>query len=306
MNTIDGTVYENWKVYSMHNKLIFRCGQKKTQWYLDRHLAIPHPEQKRAIQLTFEAAGDGHAKDKYMIEDRDNACVACSSQASLTKHHVVPEVYRRAMPVSIKSKSVNAIKKNWSSTTDLLLLLTGLQSRDILILCKYCHDKYERHAVDMKKKLAEKYSCPLEGKGWVQMPEHRSVKKAAQALRMPPDALAKIPKDRTDQLTQIVETFRDNTPSIKGCPWSQVLAHCADLRDRVRGPDFVDHGTFVINQLARDDSKTPNDSKDGSQSPPLILDDALKRFIKMWRQHFLDHAQPKHLSHHWSVEAPIP
>lgn len=64
------------------------------------------PNESRSIKLTFEAKGDGHKKGDYMVEDRSNTCVSCGSNQYLTVHHVVPEMYRHWMPLTIKSKSV--------------------------------------------------------------------------------------------------------------------------------------------------------------------------------------------------------
>lgn len=61
--------------------------RKKAEWYLKRDLATMLDE--KAIQLTFEAKGEGHAENDYMIEDRDNFCVVCASHKDLTLHHVV-------------------------------------------------------------------------------------------------------------------------------------------------------------------------------------------------------------------------
>lgn len=63
--------------------------RKKARWYLDRELAVKRDDEERAIQLTFEAKGQGHDENDYMIEDRKNICVVCASQAGLTLHHVV-------------------------------------------------------------------------------------------------------------------------------------------------------------------------------------------------------------------------
>ncbi|KAJ2957005.1 hypothetical protein NQZ79_g7215 [Umbelopsis isabellina] len=67
-------VYDNWKVYSRNDKLMFRCNKKKVDWYLNRNLAVVLAEDK-AIKLVFEAKGDGHFEGDYMAEDRANICV---------------------------------------------------------------------------------------------------------------------------------------------------------------------------------------------------------------------------------------
>lgn len=73
---------------------------------MKRDLAVMLPDEPRSIKLTFEAKGDGHKKDDYMVEDRSNICVSCGTDQHLTIHHVVPEMYRHWMPLVVKSKSV--------------------------------------------------------------------------------------------------------------------------------------------------------------------------------------------------------
>ncbi|KAI8077885.1 uncharacterized protein BX664DRAFT_343729 [Halteromyces radiatus] len=275
-------IYENWKVYSLHNKLMFRCNEKKANWYLKRNLAKLIPGE-RTIQLTFEAKGNGHKEGDYMVEERINTCVACNATELLTMHHVVPEMYRRAMPLSIKSKS----------------------SRDILLLCKQCHHLYEDKATQLKKELMKQYDCPLEGKGWINSAEKRQVRKAATALLRFED---KIPQQRRDELILVVKEYYDrhenqNEPISydddgRIMAWKTILEQYSRLEDVYRGPDFIDHGTCVIRQLMEKGKIT---SEDGKQErwPEL------ENFIKLWRQHFLDHLEPKYLSASWTVNGEI-
>ncbi|KAL1914950.1 uncharacterized protein VTP21DRAFT_7866 [Calcarisporiella thermophila] len=151
-------VYENIRVYSIDGVLMFRCNRKKADWYLTRGLA--YESEPDTLQLTFKTKGPGHFDQPYMIEDRINRCVCCGRQDRLTLHHVVPAMYRIHMPESIKSHS----------------------SHDILLVCIPCHDAYERHANALKSELVIKYNIPLEGRGWVYVPENGRVRKAATAL----------------------------------------------------------------------------------------------------------------------------
>ncbi|KAF7729317.1 hypothetical protein EC973_004573 [Apophysomyces ossiformis] len=266
MQSRSNVVYENWKVYSQQGKLMFRCNEKKAQWYLKRQLATCLPET-RAIQLTFKAKGDGHRSDDYMVEDRVNACVACASTEGLTLHHVVPDMYRRWMPLVIKSKS----------------------SRDLLLLCKHCHDRYERDATALKKQFAKIYDIPLEGKGWVQVPENREARKAASALLRHPN----IPEKRREELADIVKNFQK--PEWADWDWEKILTTCCELKDQFQGPDFVEHGEYVVAQLMKS-----QEIREGKTVWP-----DLEIFVKQWRQHFMDHLQPKHLSERWSVDGDI-
>lgn len=55
---------------------------------MNKDLAELLTEETKAIQLTFEAKGDGHKEGDYMIEDRSNICVSCGVPDNLTMHHV--------------------------------------------------------------------------------------------------------------------------------------------------------------------------------------------------------------------------
>ncbi|KAI8144253.1 hypothetical protein BJV82DRAFT_608870 [Fennellomyces sp. T-0311] len=252
--------------------------RRKAQWYLTRDLAVAKDNEEHAIMLTFEAKGEGHSAGDYMVEDRENMCVVCASADGLTLHHVVPYVYRQWFPLSIKSKS----------------------SRDLLLLCKECHDQYERHATALKKSLATKYELPLEGKGWIRVPENRAARKAATALLHVAD---KIPSARQDELRSTINTFweKKKQSEVDGddwtkLEWEQVLKKCCELQDLFQGKDFIEHGQGVVQHLATNKS-IDNDGKE--RWPDLEI------FIKQWRQHFLDHSKPRYLSERWTVDGSI-
>ncbi|KAL7317493.1 hypothetical protein PS15m_003847 [Mucor circinelloides] len=266
-------IYENWRVYSKHHKLMFRCNEKKARWYLEKELASVLPKEERAIKLNFEAKGDGHKHGDYMIEDRSNICVSCGGDKYLTMHHVVPEMYRHWMPLVVKSKS----------------------SRDLLLLCKHCHDDYEQKAMSFKKAGVKRFNIPLEGSGWCTYPEYKNAKKAASALIRSSD---KIPKERQQVLKAIVLDFwKDyDKKEYKGDDLDAILKECSELVDHFKGPDYMEHGQSAINQLT---SKCVLNDKGQETWPDL------EAFIKEWRQHFLDNLKPKHLSKLWSVDADI-
>ncbi|KAI8055553.1 uncharacterized protein B0P05DRAFT_581702 [Gilbertella persicaria] len=241
-------IYENWKV-------------KKAQWYLKKNLAVLLPES-RAIQLTFEAKGDGHQQGDYMVQDRSNTCVACGGNTYLTMHHVVPEMYRHWMPLAVKSKS-------------------------------YCHDQYEQKATAFKKQGVARFGISLEGRGWITLPHYKKAKKAASALLRSSD---KIPLDRQTVLKDIVVQFwQEEHPDDTTTDFDCLLRECSELQDHFKGPDFIEHGQEAIRQLTQQCI-----IKDNKETWP-----DLENFIKEWRQHFLDHVQPKHLSPLWTVDASI-
>ncbi|GAN05125.1 hypothetical protein MAM1_0082d04594 [Mucor ambiguus] len=268
-------IYENWRVYSRHHKLMFRCNEKKARWYLEKELATLLPKEERAIRLNFETKGDGHKHGDYMVEDRSNICVSCGGNEYLTMHHVgkLKQTQLHWMPLVVKSKS----------------------SRDLLLLCKHCHDDYEQKAMNFKKAGVKRFNIPLEGSGWCTFPEYKNAKKAASALIRSSD---KIPQKRQQVLkSTVLDFWKDyDKKEYKGDELDDILKECSELVDHFKGPDYLEHGQSAIQQLT---NKCVLNDKGQETWPDLEV------FIREWRQHFLDNLKPKHLSKLWSVDADI-
>lgn len=131
------TIYGNCEVYSPQNELMFRCEEKRINWYLDRDLAVKIKDDPISIRLTFQPKGKGE-KNEILKLDRKNICVVCGETdlSKLTKHHVVPQEYRKHFPEDIKSHS----------------------SIFVMPLCKDCHELYEAEfAQEIKRELEAQY-----------------------------------------------------------------------------------------------------------------------------------------------------
>lgn len=160
-----------------------------------------------------------------------------------------------------------------------------------MLLCKQCHTKYEVDATLLKKQYAKRFDIPLEGKGWVNLPEHRKARKAASALIHAAD---KIPQERQAVLETIVRDFwkKHHDESVNR---ETMLKKCSELEDFYKGPDFIEHGQGVIGQLME------RHIVEGG----LSFWPDLENFIKEWRQHFIDHLKPTHLSELWTIDGDI-
>lgn len=280
---------------------MFRCSDKKIDWYLRKELAetIPvrlydanHEENARAIRLLFEPRGTGRNRvgDAWYLEDQRDKCVVCGREGTLasedtgicanessgvspiprahgggatglTLHHVVPYQYRKEMPLSFKSHG----------------------SHDVLAVCVTDHERYERFADVEKQRLCDRYDAPLAGRGWIKHPQHGIVRAAAAAILRYAE---NIPQDR---IVELENTIMKHYGLMERSQISQqILEASLDLRTLEKGPDFLEHGTIVIRQLQ---------AKEGEEG--------LANFVRFWRQHFLDHMRPKYLSNHWKVDDPV-
>jgi len=132
-------LYGNWVVLAPDGKLLSYGSEKRAMWYIDKDLATI--VNKRTIKLNFEPKGRN--LDDYSLQRKANRCVVCGSThiKTLTKHHVIPSMYKKLFPLEFKARS----------------------SHDIVVICRECHDRYEHDFADrLKEELAEKFNAPLQ------------------------------------------------------------------------------------------------------------------------------------------------
>lgn len=152
-----------------------------------------------------------------------------------------------------------------------------------------------------KKAGVKRFNIPLEGQGWVYLPEYKVAKKAASALIRSSD---KIPPARQEVLKETITSFwKKHGQEVKKGEvketeddWDSILNTCFELEDHFKGPDFIEHGNSAIQQLMK---RVEYNDKEQETWPDLEM------FIKEWRQHFLDYINPQFLSEKWSVDGDI-
>lgn len=128
----NGPYYSNEEVYGPDNELMFNCSREKADWYLSQGLAeIISNGTRRRIKLLFQPKGPGNRGEEYELSEKHSNCVVCGKESDLTRHHVIPECFRKHMPLTIKDKNMY----------------------DVLLVCLKCHLKYEGQAHLLKKKL---------------------------------------------------------------------------------------------------------------------------------------------------------
>ncbi|KAG0238624.1 hypothetical protein BGW42_004386 [Actinomortierella wolfii] len=196
-------IYDNISVYAPPDSaLIFKCSKKKADWYLSRSLA--RQLSPTSIYLTFVPAGPGRAGDAYYLEERENKCVICgvtTADAGATMLHVVPEQYRKWLPVRLKSHS----------------------SHDILVACPECNADWDRGATVLRKRIVQLYQVPLEGIGWIRDSEASVAKRAAGAV--------------VSEWRRQWETQRSTTLSILDDLIHQTSSSKVDVQQHSRGDD---------------------------------------------------------------------
>ncbi|KAJ2540012.1 hypothetical protein EV175_006281, partial [Coemansia sp. RSA 1933] len=266
---------------------------KRLAWYLTRNLATRLDES--TIQLTFQNKGTGRQGEDFYLQDMRNECCVCGSAANLTMHHVVPHQYRQHMEDAVKAHS----------------------SHDLLPLCIECHDGYEQSATQMKMHLGMCFDAPMDGRGWIERKGVSQGRRAAAALLGP--QIARIPPPRIQELREVariaIDTYSDlfptdiqhdaDCPPVSLGPCVHHLRAICALPMRERGPDYVSHGEIVVGLLTASNTAVDNAAPDMCDACSALVDGGVAAFVAAWREHFLEHAQPKRLPDHWDPAYPV-
>lgn len=173
-------LYENYEMLSIDNRLICFCSKKRAEWYVKRRLASFVNE--KVFKLNFEPKGQGFDHE-YFKTPLENKCVCCGSHKELTKHHVVPYVFRKRFPVKFKSNN----------------------HYDVLALCVDCHEEYEVHATKLKNDMIEQAKKIGQKQDKLTV-EQKRVLKAALALDKI-NGNRSVPKERIKELKAIVSSM---------------------------------------------------------------------------------------------------
>lgn len=168
--------YHNCRVMDPDGKLMFRCDERKKKWYLDRGLALRISEDE--IRLTFKPKGPGHAENSYFLQEFVNRCVVCGAEDGLSRHHILPESYRKHFPRESEEN--------------------GEWMYDILVLCVDCHLRYEEIASNLKAELLREYNVSPSGGDGPDPSLGLAVRCAAAILRHG----HKMPADRRRELEE--------------------------------------------------------------------------------------------------------
>lgn len=212
-------IYHNNSVLAPDGTEIFRCDEKKLNWYLSRGLAVLVSKDPPTIQLNFEPNGMGWSGENFYLQNRENLCCVCGTSEFLTKHHVVPHAYRKHLPVQLKESNYY----------------------DVLPCCETCHSAYEKIAQDRKRQLANKYQAPLNGI------HNRITEQHPKWARSVLFYGHVMPPERKAYLLSQIAIYLDKTEVTE----EDLKSICvtSTRRRRTPPPDFRSHGELVMSKV---------------------------------------------------------
>lgn len=123
--------YSNIKMISPEGVLMCRLSNKRADWYLSRGLAVS--EAPDSIRLTFVPKRLGHNEHAFYTSAHLDICVVCGLTEELSRHHCVPQCFRKHFPDEYKVH----------------------KSHDVILLCSDCHNEYEEIAKSAKNALLQ-------------------------------------------------------------------------------------------------------------------------------------------------------
>jgi hypothetical protein len=268
MQTRGSKLYSNHMMLDPEGQLLFRCSDRKLQWYLDRNLAVEeamHSNGKCCARLLFKPNGSGRqgAGDAWYREPQEDRCVVCghaADKSGLVLLHIVPAQYRNRMPLAYKSHG----------------------NHDVLPFCTSCTCLYERHALALRRQLETQYDAPSEGFGVQKQQDNASVRSATSALLR---NHVGIPLERRHvMMRQVAGHFGIAPETIT----RDMLEEAKRLPLAIKTEGYIDHGTLVVHAILRVEGEP-----------------GLQAFVRRWRSLFIESMKPRYLSPSWRVQDAI-
>jgi hypothetical protein len=141
---------------------------------------------------------------------------------------------------------------------------------DILVTCVDCHENYELYANKFKAKLVEDLGLTMNSPMTPEQRHNKKVRSARNAIR------------------DVESGKLKNEQGIPLIP-EEKLEQLRQISLLELFPEDEDNATAWADKIVE----------------KVLEENHLFDFVKMWRQHFLDHAKPKFLPEHWSIEHPL-
>lgn len=187
METITTSFYGNCSCLAPTGEILFRCDQRKMDWYLEKQLATQ--VDAFTFQLKFEPQGSGHQGDPFFLQERENRCVVCGTEEKLTRHHIVPYCYRKFFPK----------------------VLIPYGPYDVMMLCLLHHKAYEVFAREFRQELSTEYNVPFTAE-IISYPHDNAVRaRAISAAFALSRYKVQIPEKRQEQLCNSIRTYLQKT-----------------------------------------------------------------------------------------------
>lgn len=227
ITNLEARLYGNLTMLSPEGIELCKCSIKKFRWYESRGLAKMIDEKR--FQINFIPKGYGNAASSYKdyyLGEKKNVCVVCGTSEDLTKHHVVPQFYRKHFPVQIKARS----------------------SHDLVVICHKDHYDYETEAGKLSKQIAIEYGVSIHSGTLKKAPRRSSNWGQYDILRGLSIALSKpgIPEKAIEEIKLKITKINGSLPSDEEL---KIIANSIPISKSHSKIKEQTHGYLVVQKL---------------------------------------------------------
>lgn len=265
---------KNWDVYHPNGKHMFTTGDRKAKWYLNKGLAIKL--NKSSIKLTFIPKGDGFDENEIFGKHaRKHQCVVTGTNKSLQRHHIIPYCYRTHFPHEFKNKN----------------------HHDVVLINHKQHSKYELLANEFKDKIADMYGVKtiseLNTKYSIKLRElGRDYSIILSRLKSLFTSYHTLPiKRKYKQISIISKLTKIPYKTLITSNYIQLYKLYLLIKEK---------GEYEINEFK---TNYKHNYDHGYQVvKKLDSDEKITKFIKLWREHFIETMNPSYMPIGWSID----
>ena len=272
-------VYGGCRVYSPTGNLMFLCLEKKAKWYLDRvdkktgiPLAVEIRHINPIINLLMKLLFIKPKALKVKLQFEPNGGGNGGDKYSLGK--------KENKCVVTGDTKIEHLTKHHITPYCYRMFMPAeykeANSHDVVPITCEKHYEYERKADELKVKIAKKYNAPIHGENSI---DHKLfyALKSARAIK---NHLEHIPTEDLERHKEIIRNYTCQK-KVTQKVIDELVSTDFDMANKIKS-----HGEIVVEKVL------------------LGGRDSMQEFVEMWRNHFLEHAKPKHMPKHWDVKRP--
>lgn len=235
---------------------------------------------------------DVEERDPYYRQRLENRCVICGTSEHLTKHHVIPSMYRRYFHNRFKSNN----------------------HHDVLPLCYECHRQYELEADILKEELLQEYGVTdLEVKTDIEKMNDEIFKARHLLQQVFLQEQIQVPSERLNDLFKkakkkpiVLNQYSDDTMEKYRKPSKAsnvIVKRVGKVKQIIKYAKKV-KGIQVESMKKHQDFCEYMDYLEslGLHEEIKLIEENLYQFIFKWRKHFIDNTNPQFMPNHWEIE----
>ena len=262
-------MYDNIRMLDPDGTLLCTISKKKARWYINKDLAVwEDGDQESTIQLLFEPSHRSNQSSSDDAEDDKFFNKSMKENICVVCGHDIYHMRHYVVPYSCRSLFPKKYKMH--------------MAHDVVILCPDCHLVCKKLATKRMKQLEAKCRTdPNTGIPHFVDREKYQVKSWALALLRRREKLPSDVREKYEaHIRQYAKLKEDEELT------EEILQNATEVETEIPNPDYIPTAEIVVQSFCQDD-------------------DAIEKFVKDWRQYFVDTMEPQYLPTGWDVDSSV-